>query len=124
MQYVLRKSFVFIWIACLSVVSLFTLPIPVLAADAGSLRGTIRDPLGAVVAGATVELLRGTVVVKTATTDAAGNYFFDTPLPARYRIRAGASSFQRTVSTSVYITKSMKAELDITLSTPTFTQQV
>jgi len=124
MQYVLRKSFALIWVACLSVVSLLTSSIPALAAEAGSLRGTVRDPLGAVVAGATVELLSGTVVVKTTTTDATGNYVLDTPSPARYCVRAVAPTFQSTVSESVYITKSMKAELDITLATPTLTQQV
>ncbi|HMF53516.1 MAG TPA: carboxypeptidase regulatory-like domain-containing protein, partial [Edaphobacter sp.] len=75
-------------------------------------------------AGATVELLNGTVVVKTTTTDGTGNYIFDVPSSARYRVRAVAPTFQSTTSESLYITKSAKAELDITLATQTLTQQV
>jgi vitamin B12 transporter len=111
-------------IVCLFVVSLLLAPISGLAAQPGSLRGTVKDPLGAVVAGATVELLNGTAVVKTMTTDGTGNYIFDVPLSARYRVRAAAPTFQSATSESVYVTKSVKAELDITLATQTLTQQV
>ncbi|HEX3570372.1 MAG TPA: TonB-dependent receptor plug domain-containing protein, partial [Acidobacteriaceae bacterium] len=82
------------------------------------------DPLGAIVAGAKVELLNGTTVVKTTTTDGAGNYAFDVSQNARYRVRAVAATFQSSTSESVYITKSTKAELDVTLATQTLTQQV
>ena len=41
-----------------------------------------------------------------------------------YRVRAVAPTFQSTTSDSVYLTKSVKAELDITLATQTLTQQV
>ncbi|HEX4577278.1 MAG TPA: TonB-dependent receptor [Edaphobacter sp.] len=98
--------------------------VSVLAAEQGSLRGTVRDPLGAVVVGAKVELLNGTTVVKTTTTDGSGSYVFDMPSSARYRVRAVALTFQSTTSDSVYIPRSAKAELDITLATQTLTQQV
>jgi iron complex outermembrane receptor protein/vitamin B12 transporter len=84
----------------------------------------VRDPLGAAVAGATVDLLNETTIVKTTTSDGAGNYIFDVPSSARYRVRAVAPTFQSTTSESVYIAKSAKAELDITLATQTLTQQV
>ena len=119
-----RRLSAVVWIACLFVGGLFSSSISVLAAEQGSLRGAVRDPLGAVVAGATVELLNGTVVVKTTTTDGTGNYIFDVPSSARYRVRAVAPTFQSTTSESLYITKSAKAELDITLATQTLTQQV
>jgi vitamin B12 transporter len=124
MHCVIRKSFAIIWIACLFVVSFFSSSIPAFAAEQGSLRGTVKDPLGAVVVGATVELLNGTIVVKTTTTDGAGSYAFDVPTNARYSVRAVAPTFQSTTSESVYVTKSVKSELDITLATKTLTQQV
>ncbi len=109
---------------CFLVISSLSLSVAALAAEPGSLYGIVRDPLGAVVAGATVELLNGSSIVKTTTTDGAGNYIFEVPASARYRVRAIAPSFQSTSSASVYVTRSEKAELDITLATQTLTQQV
>jgi vitamin B12 transporter len=124
MHYLIRRSSAIIWAACLFVCSLLSPSAPAFAAEQGSLRGAVRDPLGAVVVGATVELLNGTTVLKTTTTYGSGNYIFDVPASARYRVRAVAPTFQSTTSDSVYITKSVKAELDITLATQTLTQQV
>ena len=124
MRRVARKSSAVVWTVCLFVFLLLFSPIPGLAAEQYSLRGIVSDPLGAIVPGATVELLNGTTVVKTTTTDGAGNYVFDIPESARYRVRAVAPTFQSTTSDSVYITKSTKAEMDVTLATQTLTQQV
>jgi vitamin B12 transporter len=124
MHYLIRKSSAVIWIACLFVVSIIFSPIRGLAAEQGSLHGTVSDPLGAIVAGAKVELLNGTTIVKTTTTDGAGSYAFGVPENARYSVRAVAPTFQSTTSDSVYITKSTKAELDVTLATQTLTQQI
>jgi vitamin B12 transporter len=124
MNRTLRRSPAIFLIAILSGISLFLPPFPAFAADPGSLHGTVRDPLGAIVVGAKVDLLSGTVVVKTTTTDAEGNYGFDVPRSALYRVRAVASTFQSTTSEPVYLTKSVKADLDLTLTTQTLTQQV
>jgi vitamin B12 transporter len=125
MHYVLRRSSAAIWIASLFICSLlFCSSVFAFAAEQGSLRGTVRDPLGAVVTGATVELLDGTTVVKTTATDGIGNYTFDVPMSGRYRVRASAPTFQNATSDSIYVTKSAKAELDITLATQTLTQQI
>lgn len=111
-------------IACLFVFSLLFSSIPAVAAEQGLLHGTVNDPLGAIVAGAQVELLNGTTVVKTTIADSAGNYSFDVPESARYSIRAVAPTFRSTTSESLYLTKSTRAELNITLATQTLTQQV
>ncbi|HEX4664324.1 MAG TPA: TonB-dependent receptor [Terriglobales bacterium] len=124
MHHSIIRSSAIIWIACLFIVALILPPVSALAAEQGSLRGTVSDPLGALVAGAKVELLNGSTVVKTTTTDGAGNYAFDIPESARYRVRAVAPTFQSTTSESVYLTRSTKADVDITLATPTLTQQV
>jgi vitamin B12 transporter len=122
LRYKLRRS---LWSAC----SFFLLLVvwsstAVFAAEQGSLYGTIKDPLGAVVVGASVELLDDTSVVKTTRSDANGSYFFEIEASARYRIRAAASTFQPITSQSVYVTKSSKAEMDVTLATQTLAQQV
>jgi vitamin B12 transporter len=124
MRVLIRKSSAAIWIACLFVGSLLSASSPAFAAEQGSLGGTVRDPLGAVVVGAMVELLNGTAVVKTTTTDGVGDYIFEVPMSARYRVRVVAPTFQSTTSDSIYVTKSVRAELDITLATQTLTQQV
>ena len=105
MDFVFRKSFTIIWIVCLFFASSFSSCVPVFAAEEGSLRGTVRDPLGAVVAGAIVELLNGTSIVKKTTTDGTGSYTFDVPENARYSVRAVAATFQTTTSESLYLTK-------------------
>ena len=118
------KSPAVFWTTLLFITSLFLSPIRGLAAGPGSLRGTVRDPLGAIVVGAKVDLLSGTTALKTTTTDAAGNYTFDISQNTHYRVRASAATFQSTTSEPVYLTKSDRAELDLTLSTQTLTQQV
>jgi len=71
-----------------------------------------------------VELLNGTTVVKTTTTDGLVTMRLMFLENARYSGRAIAPTFQSTTSDSVYVTKSTKAELDVTLATQTLTQQV
>jgi vitamin B12 transporter len=113
------------WVIRLIAFSLLTLSsFAVFAAEQGVLRGTVQDPLGAVVANASVELLNGTTVVKTTTTDAGGNYTFDVSVSARYRVRATAPTFEATTSQPIYVTRSARAELNITLATQTLTQEV
>jgi vitamin B12 transporter len=125
MYYFVHKLSIVRWIIRLIAFSLLTLSsFAVLAAEQGALRGTVQDPLGAVVANASVELLNGTTVVKTTTTDTSGNYAFDVSASARYRIRATAPTFEATLSQSIYVTKSARAELNITLATQTLTQEV
>jgi iron complex outermembrane receptor protein/vitamin B12 transporter len=115
-----------LWIACLFAAASLTFApaVPVLAAEHGSLHGTVKDPLGAIVPSATVELLNETSVIKTVNSDAAGRYFFEVPGAALYRIRAVAPTFQETTSESIYLSGSSKAELDMTLATGMLTQQV
>src|SRR6202789_1519991 len=125
MYYLLRKSRAIMWIVCISVsLSIVLSPRAASAAEQGSLHGTVKDPLGAVVVAAKVELLDGASVVQQTTTDASGGYAFEVPTAARYRIRAVAPTFQVTISQSIYVAKSTRAELDVTLATQTLTKQI
>jgi iron complex outermembrane receptor protein/vitamin B12 transporter len=108
----------------LSIFLLWLAPLTAVAAEGGSLRGTVTDPLGAVVVSATVELLDGTTVVGTTKTDAAGDYLFSLPKSARYQVLVVAPTFQPTTSEAVFVTANSKAEINVTLATQTLTQQV
>ena len=97
---------------------------PALAAEGGTVRGTVTDPLGAVIVSATVELLDGETVAQKTVTDTSGNYAFHLARSARYQVRAAAPTFQSTTSNPVFVTATAQAQVDITLSTQTLTQQV
>ena len=83
-----------------------------------TVRGTVSDPLGAVVQGAAVELVLDGKVVATATTDARGGYTLPVEKKGKYAVRASASTF---VTTSVAVAGE---HVDVTLRTPTATEVV
>ncbi len=99
-------------------------PLRALGAEGGTLRGTVTDPLGAVIVSATVQLLDGTTVAAETTTDATGSYSFHLQKSARYQVRVVAPTFQSTTSNSIFVTAAAQAQVDITLATQTLTQQV
>ncbi|GGH01082.1 TonB-dependent receptor [Silvibacterium dinghuense] len=90
----------------------------------GELHGTVVDPLGAAVADAAVSLVENEHVIASTRSDRTGAYHFAIPAAGRYSIRAAAPSFQAAGSQSVYLSASGDGELNVTLATPTLTQQV
>jgi vitamin B12 transporter len=104
--------------------ALLLAPFPALGAEGGTVRGTVTDPLGAVIVSATVELLDGGTVAQKTVTDTSGNYAFPLARSARYQVRAVAPTFQSTTSNPVFVTAMAQAQVDITLATQTLTQQV
>jgi vitamin B12 transporter len=104
--------------------SVLLAPLTTFGAESGTLHGTVTDPLGAVIVSATVELLDGTGVAATTTTDSTGSYLFHLQKAARYQVRAVAPTFQATTSDAVFVAASAKAQVDITLATQTLTEQV
>jgi len=80
------------------------------------LNGTVTDPAGAVVAGATVTARGvGTGVTRVATSDAEGNFSMISLPPGEYGITAEASGFKRTVLSGVRLTVGQSAELTVKL---------
>jgi vitamin B12 transporter len=93
-------------------------------AEGGNIHGTITDPLGAVVPGAQVELLRQGKPVSSTTTDSEGKYRFS-PLPTgRYQVRTTAPSFATQKSDAIYIGNSSNAAVDLALKLGSVPQQV
>jgi iron complex outermembrane receptor protein/vitamin B12 transporter len=89
-----------------------------------SLHGTVHDPLGSVVAGASVELLREDKVIASAKTNPDGAFRFEVPASQRYRIRVSAATFETTTTAALYVAGPGDEEADVTLATQTLTQQV
>jgi vitamin B12 transporter len=93
-------------------------------AEGGSIHGTVTDPLGAVVSGAQVELLRQGKQVSVTTTDSEGKYRFLPLPPGRYQIRTTAQSFATQQSDAIYIASSSNAMIDLALKLGSVSQQV
>ena len=89
-----------------------------------TLHGTVHDPLGALVVGASVELLQQDRIVATSTTNPAGGFSFDVSASERYRVRVTAATFQPTTTPTVYLFGLGATDLDVTLVTQTLSQQV
>jgi vitamin B12 transporter len=95
-----------------------------LAADHGSIHGVITDPLGAVVAEATVDLLQGVRKAATTKSDSQGHYQFSTVTPGRYTIRAAAPSFAPQQSDAVYVGAGNTALVNLALKIGPVSQQI
>jgi hypothetical protein len=95
---------------------LLTLAFPnALAQSAGSLRGQIFDPSGAVVPGATVTLTQGPTVL-TVQSGSDGVYVFKTPPAGSYSLAVAVPGFAAFSKTDVVITAGQTRQLNITLT--------
>jgi hypothetical protein len=75
-----------------------------LAAQTGTstIRGTITDPSGGVISGATVTLINTqTNATRTVTSGDTGNYVFDLITPSTYRVTVEAAGFKKKVTENV-----------------------
>lgn len=85
-------------------------------ANAADLSGTVTDPSGAVVAGATITAKgSGTGIVRTATSNAEGNYRFIGLPPGDYEVSVEAKSFKKSVISGVKLTVGQSADLTVKL---------
>ncbi len=85
-------------------------------ATAANLRGTVTDPTGAVVAGATVTARGvGIGITRTATTDTDGTYQIINLPPGDYEVTAEAATFKKSVLSGVKLTVGQSADLTIKL---------
>src|SRR6266567_6632679 len=82
---------------------------------AGSLRGQVTDELGALVVGATVTLTAADRTQKTATSNAEGNYAFNSITPGRYTVRVVAPGFSLYESTDVDVAAGTRSTHNVRL---------
>ena len=88
------------------------------------LRGVVKDPLGAFIGQAKVELLAGEKVVATTTSAPDGAYKLTVPASGRYRVQISAASFRVTVSEPVFLAGGADEQRDWTVQTPMLTEEV
>ncbi|MDQ3918829.1 MAG: carboxypeptidase regulatory-like domain-containing protein, partial [Acidobacteriota bacterium] len=89
-----------------------------------TLRGTVKDPKGAVIAGATVTLVNErTKEERKATTNSEGGYVFPTLTPANYTLRVEASGF-KTYEQPVAVETSSNQGLDVNMEVGQATEKV
>ena len=65
------------------------------AADTGILRGTVTDPLAAVIQGAKVELSHDGKQISSTATGTDGRFEFSALAPGHYQVRASAPTVAR-----------------------------
>jgi len=80
-----------------------------------SIAGTVVDPLGARMAGASVTLLRDREVLRVTTTDTRGDFSFDALFEGRYRIQASAVGFQVRTTSQIYLPAGARRSVDVSL---------
>jgi len=80
-----------------------------------SIAGTVVDPLGARVAGASVKLLRGRQVSGETTSDTRGDFSFDALPEGRYRIQASADGFQVRTTSQIFLPAGARRSVDVSL---------
>jgi hypothetical protein len=94
------------------------------ATPGSTLSGTITDPTGAVIPGATLTAANSNgALVGSATTDSRGQYRMEDLAPGSYRIKAQATGFE-TQSFATEVTPSLQAVADATLRVGSAAQTV
>ncbi|HKY42358.1 MAG TPA: TonB-dependent receptor [Pyrinomonadaceae bacterium] len=82
----------------------------------GSLTGTITDPNGSVVAGATVTLVSNVATgERTAITDSNGAFDFQALLPGAYQISVEAKGFKKSIARDITISVGLNTQVSVQL---------
>jgi hypothetical protein len=109
---------------CLAAIVLSTATVSMAQFEAGSLTGIVKDPTGAVVAGATVELRNhATNVIRTAKTSDGGEYGFVAVQPGNYSLTAKQPGFKGQVQ-NFQLVVGQRLAIDLLLQLPTATENV
>jgi hypothetical protein len=84
--------------------------------DTGSIVGTVTDPSGAAIAGATVELTNeATGVTRSVSTNGDGAYQFSAITPGVYSVKVSSANFESAVRTHLEIDVQSRPAADFTL---------
>jgi hypothetical protein len=91
----------------------------------GEITGEVRDPSGAVVAGASITLTNvGTNAIRTTQSNDVGLYAFPAVPPGQYSIKAEKSGFKTYTRTGIQIQVELRARLDIEMQVGQLTEIV
>ncbi len=91
----------------------------------GAIQGTVKDPQGAVVPGATVEVTSPALLgKKTATTDSAGAYHIEQLPPGLYSVSVNAAGFAPQTQSNLPVNVGVLRNIDVTLKVGGVTTEV
>ncbi len=94
-------------------------------AASSTIRGTVKDPNGAVVPGATVKLtFVSTQAERTSKTSGEGVYTFTSIFPGTYTLTVEATSFKKFVKTEIVVSPNETKGLDVTMEIGAATESV
>jgi hypothetical protein len=95
------------------------------AQSTAQISGTVKDPAGAVVAGAEVSAIQtGTGVKRTVMTDATGSYVLTNLAVGPYRLEASAPGFRTYVQTGILLQVADSPVINLALSVGQVSEQV
>lgn len=93
-------------------------------ADVASMTGTVVDPLGAAISGASVVLMHDGEEVGRATTDERGSFIFSVVSSGRYQVRVAAPGFETRTTDSAFVAAGAHALVNVMLPIGPFVQEV
>jgi Carboxypeptidase regulatory-like domain len=95
---------------------LLSIPSLTQTATSGAVVGTVKDPSGAVVGGASVTLVqRGTNLSQITKSDSGGRYAFPSVVPGNYNVSFSAGGFRKTTVNNLAVEVNKSAIVDETL---------
>ena len=106
------------------IASIFLPAITTAVASAAIVRGTVTDPLGAAVAGATVALVLDGKVITNTHTDAAGGFTMSCGSGGRFYVVTAAPSFRQVITQGFYAGKLDSVQQDVVLEADTVRQNI
>src|SRR5262249_45544062 len=119
-----RPRFVFHFF-CTLLVTLVLLPAAFAQTPTGTVVGTITDPAGAAIPGATVTIQDvAPGATRTTTTSHTGAYQFATLLPSAYQVSVEAAGFRRAVQRDINLAVGDVVRADIKLNLGSATETV
>ena len=92
----------------------------------GAVTGALRGPSNTALPGASVELIKGHAVFKSAISDESGRFGFLLLLPGEYAVRVSESGFQRETiqNIHVFVTETVRLELTLQIAAQADTVEV
>ncbi|NOT48259.1 MAG: TonB-dependent receptor, partial [Acidobacteria bacterium] len=109
----MRKK-IFRLLAASVAVALFQ--VAVAAQTTGAIAGTVSDPNGAIVAGASVTIKNNaTGLERSATTNGSGSFNVDTLQPGNYTVIVENKGFKKSIAPDVKVSVSLNSQVNITL---------
>ncbi len=119
----LRKSL--LSFLCAIALALFCVGTATAQIDAGTVAGTVKDPSGAVISGATLTLKNDrTSIAVTTHSSAAGEYAFNAVAPGTYTLTTEFSGFETRITQGVEVHVQQTTAIDVALRTGSVQQAI